>query len=505
MQRVDVIDERAPIVGILAPIVGILKEQLGPRKVKDDKLSLSAYSADVSPVAPQQPICVVFPETRDDVVTLLKVANETRTPVAVMSGGVNVAGACIPVEGGLVVDLRRMERIHEINTDAGYAVIEPGVNFDRFSAALAQKGFRCQIPTAPGGATPLGNYISRPAGSYSTRHLDSILNVEVVLADGTIFDTGSSAFPGAGAGLRYGPFPDLAGLFLCSYGTLGVITKASVRIYRKNEANRINLAAFDSFDKAMDFVRETTDNNIAEHSIIWNWQLYRSFEIGIIGDRYEVPPEVRLDPHTPPDGTPYNIVTTFMSGYEETMVAHEKVCAKIAARHGGRIIGDEEARKIIPGSIAGWNELYAKYRPVDAPFFGLGQYLPWIVFTEPARVKELEKWAVDEFAQFGTTPVCYYAQPFDFGRSVMFRIFCFPDPKNQQLVRNIVGKYQQMYDVAIKRYGGIPMRMKWGRPALSTTGPFGDVLNRIKRTLDPNNILSPQMGLFVDSIEEARQ
>ena len=61
-----------------------------------------------------------------------------KIPVTVMSGGVNVAGACIPLSGGIVIDLHRMDRIIEINTDSGYAIIEPGVNFSRFTSALAE-------------------------------------------------------------------------------------------------------------------------------------------------------------------------------------------------------------------------------------------------------------------------------------------------------------------------------------------------------------------------------
>lgn len=218
-----------------------------------------------------------------------------------------MVGACIPEKNGIVIDLRRMDRIIEINTDSGYAVVEPGVNFDRLSAALAEKGFRCTIPTAPGEASPLGNYISRPSGSLANRHLDCIVDLEVVLPDGTFLNTGSSQFPNVGSSLRYGPSPDLAGLFCCAYGTLGVITKVALRIYPINESNRVNLAAFDKFENAVDFVKDLINHNIPEHCIIWNWQLFKALEVGLVGGEYKIPPETRLDARKPPKGIPYNI------------------------------------------------------------------------------------------------------------------------------------------------------------------------------------------------------
>jgi FAD/FMN-containing dehydrogenase len=323
-----------------------------------------------------------------------------------------------------------------------------------------------------------------------------IVDLEVVLPDGTWLNTGSSLLPNVTSHLRYGPFPDLAGLFVCAYGTLGVITKAALRIYPINEANRVNLAAFDKFENSVEYVKDLINHNIPEHCIIWNWQLFKAFEVGIVGNEYKIPVETRLDPRKPPKGIPYNIVTTFMSGYEKTMRSHGQVCGEVAAKYGGRVLSRKEAQKVAPGGVGGWTELYGKYRPVEPTFFGLGQYLAWIVFVEPKVVKEVEKWAVEEFVKFGVPPVCYYSQPFDFGRSMFFRIFCFPDPKNQKLVGQIVSKYQEMYVTAMKRYGGVPMRVKLGYPTLESTGGYGNALTRIKNAFDPNDILSPNVGIF---------
>jgi FAD/FMN-containing dehydrogenase len=491
--------EKSASRSVLELVGDELRGAIGADLVKDDELVLVSYASDISPVPPRRPAFVVLPEERDHVAAILKIAGEHQAPVGVMAGGVNATGTAIPPEGGIAIDLKRMDRIVEINTDSGYALVQPGVNQDQLSAALRAKGYRMHISTAPGGAMPLGGSLQRPSGSLSNRHLDHVVDLEVVLADGTVFNTGSSLFPHAGHHLRYGPFPDLAGLFTCSYGTLGIVTQASLRIYPINEANRVHLAAFDSFECAVDYMKDLINNNIPEHCIIWNWQLYKAFELKIAEGEWQVPPEVKLDPRQPPEGTPYNIVTSFLSGYEETVLAHESVCEKVARKYNGRILSEEEAGKIAPGGLAGWTELYKNYHPVPPNFFALGQYLAWITFSEPKDVKKLERFAVETLAELKIPPVCYYAQPFDFGRSIFFRIFCFPDPKASEKVQDVLKTYRSMFDTAMEMYGAVPMRFKFGWPSLDGAGTYGEVLKKIKKTLDPYNILNRGIGLFQEN------
>ena len=148
-----------------------LKGAIGEEKIKNDDVVLSTYGTDVSVTPYQKPSFVILPKEKEDVRNILLIANKHKIPITVMSGGVNVTGLTVPVEDGIVLDLRQMDRIVEINGDSGYAVIEPGLTFDRFTAALAEEGFRSHVTTAPGGSTPLGAYLMRPSGSLCNRHL----------------------------------------------------------------------------------------------------------------------------------------------------------------------------------------------------------------------------------------------------------------------------------------------------------------------------------------------
>lgn len=474
-----------------------LGQKIGAEKVKDDEVILVSYGSDTSPAPFEKPGLVVLPESREDVREVLKIANQNRVPVTVLSRGVNVQGATLAPRGGVVLDMRNMNRILEVNTDSGYAVFEPGVSYDQLTSALSKRGFRCAVSTAPGGSSPLGNTLLRPTCSLANRDLDSVVGLEVVLVDGTVVCTGSEAFAGSEPFLRYGPLPDLAGLFCCAYGTLGVVTKVAFRIYAKNESNRLNLIGFYDYESAVKFVKDVVSNNIAEHCIIWSWHNIQT--LNVPAPPFKEPPTMPPNEPTPPKGEPYAIVTTLMSGYEEMMVVAENVCAKIAKKYRGRVIPLEEMEEKYPISADTWKKLYLDYhQPVGGVNnqFGIGRYLGWIVMARPKDIVRIEKEAVEEIVKLGEGPPAYYSMPFDFGRAMVLRMFVFVDPNNEEVISNIVDTYKKMYDRVLLKYGAIPFRYRPGLDLLSKTDGYGNLLKRIKKSVDPNNILNPHLGLF---------
>jgi FAD/FMN-containing dehydrogenase len=480
-----------------------LKRSIGEDKIKNDDIVLSVYGSDTSVTPYRKPSFVILPEDKEDVRKVLEIANRYKIPVTVMSGGVSVTGLTIPAEGGILLDLHRMDRILEINADSGYALIEPGVTFDRFTAALARSGFRCQVSTAPGGSTPIGNYLMRPSGSLSTRHLDPILDLEVVLPDGSVVNTGSSQFPSAGSFLRYGPHPDFTGLFCCSFGTLGIVTKAAVRIYPINESNRVHLVGFDTYESSVKYVKDVVNNNIPEHCIIWCWTHYMAYEITVPpqGGMPNLPPGLKDNPGKPPVGVPYNIVTTFMSGYEQSMRANEKILSRVAEKYGGKVLSKKEARKLSPSMCSAWKEFYEEYhqpRMEGTKKYGMGRYMAWIVNAEPKDVVNIESFAVDKLYNVGARPICYYSMPFDFGRSMFFRLFTYVDPKDKELTDNVQRTFKEMYDTAMRKYNAVPFRYRGvtGNVWLEQSPEFYRFYKKIKDVLDPNNILNRNMNIF---------
>ncbi len=239
----------------------------GSSNVSESRTVNITYGFDSSAAPAAEPAFVVLARSVEQIKHILEHANRHGIPITTVATGQNVAGTALPRQGGIVLDLQYMNNILEINTDAGYALVEPGVTYNQLSAAITKQGFRCHIPTSPGGSSVLANHLLAPSGSLNTRHLDSVIALEVVLPNGEIVKTGSAAFPGSRFFLRYGPFPDLTGLFCYSYGTLGVVTKASIRIYPISEDTRVPAAAFDNFSSSVQFVKEVVIPRSAEESL----------------------------------------------------------------------------------------------------------------------------------------------------------------------------------------------------------------------------------------------
>lgn len=472
----------------------------GKQNVSDSEAVLVSYGFDSSPAPPGKPDFVVLPPDTVSVKQVLEVANRARMPVTTISGGVNVGGTAVPSQGGIVLDLKWMNKIIEINEDAAYAVIEPGVTFDELTAALIRKGFRCQIPTSPGGSTPVGNYLMKPSGSLANRHLDPFVGLEVVLPDGTIVRTGSSAFPFCGSYLRYGPYPDLTGLFCCAHGTLGVVTKAAIRIYPINESVKVPILAFDQFSDSINFVKDVCRRNIAEHCIIWNRHLYRSYDIDFSPENELLVPEVLYaDPRSKDPSLPYNLVTVMMSGYKEDMEAHEKVLEKVSQAHSGRVLPDDEIGSKISKAANSWKTFYIDYHIPgmdQTKKYGLGRYIPWIVTAEPKDIISIEKEAVQFLDDLKVRPICYYSMPFDYGRGMFFRIFSWVNPNDKELLAKVGTLYQDMYKWAMKKYGVTPFRHRRDPNILAMTGGYQLLLRAIKKLVDPHNIMNPGVALF---------
>ncbi len=481
-------------------ILKALQGVVGLGRIAYGDAEIAAYAFDSSPIPPARPGCVVTPRSTVEVKNIIEIANRKRIPVTPLSGGVNVSGTCIPSEGGIVLDMRWMNQILKIDGDACYALIEPGVTFDQLTACLKSEGFRCHVPTAPGGASVIANYLSRPSGSLSSRHLDSITSLEVVLPNGSIMRTGSAAFPSAGWNLRYGPFPDLNGLFCCAYGTMGIVTKAAIRIYPTNEKVSVPLVAFDEFKNSISFVKDIIRSGLAEHCIVWNYHFYKTYDIDFKPPgTLEVPSELHHDPRTAPAHLPYNIVSCHVSGFKDDVANHESLISLVARKYGGKTLSLEECQESIPGVVRSFTQFYLEYRQPKMEHnkkYGLGRYIPWIVQAEPSRIAELEKEAVDRLYKLGNTPICYYSQPFDWGRSFFFRMFTFIDPEDTEKIGKVVQTYKEMYHWALEKYGATPFRHR--RDPYFTKNLIGyyDLLSTVKKVVDPNNILNPGVALF---------
>ena len=216
------------------------------------------YSQDGTNVITSEilPDAVVFPETVEDVQDILRFANRHSLPVVPRGAGTNLVGACIPERGGIVMHLTKMNKILELNKVNMTMQVQPCVTIDEIQQSAMSAGLF--FPPDPSNlkVSTIGGAIAQSAGGpktfkYGTTK-DYILGLKVVLADGSILNTGSSTIKNA-TGYH------LEQLFVGSEGTLGIVVEAVLKLIPKPETSSVVLAYFDDIETATDSVSKMTD------------------------------------------------------------------------------------------------------------------------------------------------------------------------------------------------------------------------------------------------------
>jgi glycolate oxidase len=223
-----------------------LREIVGPSHFLDSLEDRISYSYDAT-LQEALPDAVVYPGSVEEIAAILRLANDVRFAVTPRGAGTGLSGGSIPVVGGLVMVLTRLNRIREISTDDLYAVVEPGAITADFAAAVARH--RLLYPPDPASQTvsTMGGNVAENAGGLRglkygvTKHY--ILALEVVTPQGAVLHTGSTT-------VKCVTGYDLTGLMVGSEGTLGVVTKIWCKLVPMPEHKESMLAIFGDMDDA---------------------------------------------------------------------------------------------------------------------------------------------------------------------------------------------------------------------------------------------------------------
>ena len=221
-------------------IIKEIIQVVGPENIFDDRVECLSYSRDLS-VHEGVPDMVVFAHTTEQISAIMRLANQAKVPVTIQGSGTATTGASLPVEGGILLDVHKMNNILEIAKDNFYARVEPGVICNQLNAQLAKQNL--MFPPNPGSeaiATIGGMMSTNSSGHRAVKYgtaRDYVKALKVVLADGTVIETG---FKTPKSSFGY----DLNRIFCSSEGTLGVITEITVKIQALPEYNALALAIF---------------------------------------------------------------------------------------------------------------------------------------------------------------------------------------------------------------------------------------------------------------------
>lgn len=235
-----------------------LKAIVGDENVIVDPSRVEPYGADaVKEKFP--PEAVVFPESTDQMVEILKVANQFEFPVTARGGGVGYTGGAVPVDGGIVIGTDRMKRIIKINADDLYVTCQPGLTTYEVQQAVAELGLMFAPDPASYKDSFIGGNIAENAGGMRTpkygvtKH--HVLGLEVVTATGEVIRTGGKTVKNV-VGF------DLTGLMCGSEGMLGIITEATLKLLPMPETTSTVRANFHSMEAACKVLTKFTPYGI---------------------------------------------------------------------------------------------------------------------------------------------------------------------------------------------------------------------------------------------------
>ncbi len=246
---------------------------VGERGVSDAPEELWFYSRDPGVLAPHKPDFVVAPKSTEEVQKIVQLAGRENIPVVPMGNGMSLAGLVIPLKGGIVLDMKRMNKILEVNHMARYVVVEGGTSQGALKAYLQKNHptLRHSIPDAPSTTTIAANVSLHGQGRLTNQYgfnSDMVTGLEVVLPTGEICRIGS---PSIGPyWISKGPtLPDLSGLFLGWLGCTGVITKVGLKLYPNKKIRDAELFVTDRVDLIPHILYKLTHLEMLEDINVW--------------------------------------------------------------------------------------------------------------------------------------------------------------------------------------------------------------------------------------------
>lgn len=234
-------------------IIVLLKSILGNQNVLTDYEDRYCYAYDATAIGENLylPDVVVLPENKEQICQILKIANENNIPVVPRAAGTNLVGGCLPLKGGIIIHMSKMNKILSINKDNLVCTVQPGVVIEKLQQEVANHGLFYPPDPASLKVSTIGGSIAQSSGGprgfkYGTTK-DYVLGLEIVLADGTLLKTG-------GKTVKNVTGYNLTQLFVGSEGTLGIVVEATLKLIPKPEEQQVLLACFESMHQAAEAI-----------------------------------------------------------------------------------------------------------------------------------------------------------------------------------------------------------------------------------------------------------
>jgi FAD/FMN-containing dehydrogenases len=417
---------------------------------------------------------IVSPKNAKETSAIMKIATYYKIPVTPWGGGGGTQGGALPVAGGILLDTKRMSEIYEINEDSMYAEVGTGAIYKHLEWAVNEKGYSTMHYPSSLNCSTVGGFLAhRGIGVVSTKYGkidDMTLGMEVVLPNGDIINT--SPVPKHAAG------PDLNQMFIGSEGTLGIITKAQMRMYIQPEVRKFRAFLFKDLTEAFKAGRELLTK--IKPSVM---RLY---------DEAETASLIKKIVGVERKGAFMNLA---IEGVSEIVAVEEKVLLATFAKYGAEDLGSEYGEKW-------WKERITFFYP--GHMFEIPQMFG--TMDTIATYSNIEKiyWAMKEAIETNFPEarfIAHFSHWYEWGCMIYDRFIVDNPPSDPHEALRLHNNIWNTGVRAALANGGVVndhhgVGIKLGRLMKEQYGPAMQVFEGLKKQLDPNGIMNPfKLGL----------
>lgn len=501
----------------LKEVVEELKACVGEEWVSDNPVDLISYGRDFTVFSGERPNIVVLPESKEQIQQIVRIAYRHGIPIVPQTTGFNHGGLTISRKGGILVDLRRMDKVCAIDDEAMTVTVSPGVRMRYvWWEAIKHKAtegvhLKPILPLTLGSVSLLSNYVARGAPGTAAKHGNATeLTVKMtwVLPNGDLLELGPAAVPGVGnLPIQYGPGPEINGMFFNADGQFGICTELTAKLYPEYD-NVVDLeelltgAALEqdshkAFCKIIDAVYDVARENITEF-------IYKghpgAFALGLVSKMQgiSIKEALKMAPRHP--------LALMVSGFDaEEIEIKKEILKEILEKHGmfimdPRMFGEELAEMISTDPLKmslGIRDNFA------GSYKGAFQWTAAQVKMDllPAISKEYEKLVKKYWKTSDPTVLVEDAMtdtavqgPLPYGRCGPCEFDYWWDQGNPEDVKRATKMIHKTNQLLLK-FGGSLWRNMFGAGEyhLPLWGKYFEILKKTKAAFDPANLMHPDV------------
>ncbi len=456
-------------------LLGRLSDVVGPEHVLVDARHRETYGQDETEDRLHPPEAVVRPASTAEVSGVLAACRAAGVPVTPRGAGSGLSGGALPVFGGIVLALERLDRILELDADNRMAVVQPGVITGTLHAAALGVGLCYPPDPASSAYCQLGGNLAENAGGpHGVKYgftKDYVLALEAVRMDGGVLRTGGKLRKDV-AGF------DLTRLLVGSEGTLAVITEATLRLIPAPTERRLLVAPFASLEAAAAGMVAVYRSAVTPSALE-------------IVEREAIVASARHLGRSVPGQDAEALLLVEADGAHADPVERERDAL------GEVLLAAGAAEVLVAGTPAREKELWAVRKGIGEAVRALGPYVECDTAVPPTRVPELLAGVREVAQRFGVRQISYgHAGDGNIHVNVLAH-----DPDRARRERTLGPAIEAIFEVAVRLGGtitgehGVGVAMSRHLP-LCRDAVYLDTLRRVKQAFDPDGLLNPGKVLF---------